>query len=183
MLYGAGDRESAAPRRSEIMTKNSRHTAVTWAIALAACCLLAVGPVDAQSKKSAKQAESLEEAGESSKVAVRGVLEHLSGMLSGYNSIINGDAKDTQAAYKKLVGDLKAADKKIEGAGKQLASLNKEAEKFFQGWEQDLAGISSEGLREKSASRLETVFTVVSIASAASLYDSPCMSHSTTASR
>ncbi len=45
--------------------------------------------------------------------------------------------------------------KKIDGAKKQLTSLNKEADKFFKAWELDLASISSESLREKSTHRME----------------------------
>jgi hypothetical protein len=124
--------------------------------AAAVCCLLTVATVDAQSKKSAKEAESLEQSGESSKAAVQDLLDHLGKMLGGYNSIINGEAKNTQSAYKQLVGDLNATGKKIDGTKKQLAGLNKEANKFFKAWEQDLSSISSDGLREKSANRLES---------------------------
>ncbi|MEX1310952.1 MAG: DUF2959 family protein, partial [Candidatus Sulfomarinibacteraceae bacterium] len=43
----------------------------------------------------------------------------------------------------------------LDGAKKQLASLSKEADKFFKAWEQDLASISSESLRAKSSDRME----------------------------
>jgi len=119
------------------------------------CCLLTVTTLDAQSKKSAKQADSLEKAGEGAKSAIQDMLEHLGKLLAGYNSIINGEVKNSQSAYKKLVGDMKGADKKIEGAKKQLNALNKEADKFFQAWEKDLASISSDSVREKSANRME----------------------------
>jgi chromosome segregation ATPase len=119
------------------------------------CCLAIVTTVDAQSKKSAKQAESLEKAGERARAAVQDMMGGLGKLLTGYNSIIDGEAKDTQAAYKRLVNDLKKTEKSIAGAKKQLAAMNKEAEKFFKAWEQDLASISSEGLREKSASRMK----------------------------
>ena len=128
------------------------HCAV---VVVAVCCMLAVATVGAQSKKSAKQAESLEKAGEASKTAVRDVLDSLTSLLAGYNSIINGEAKDPQTAYKKLVGDLKGTGNKIDKAKKQLASLNKEADQFFKAWEQDLTGISDENLRAKSANRME----------------------------
>ena len=117
--------------------------------------VLAATTVAAQSKKSAKQTASLEKAGESSKAAVQDVLDSLDKLLTGYNSIINGTAKNPQSAYKKLVGDLKGTGKKIDGAKNGLAALNKEAEKFFKAWEQDLASISSESLREKSTNRME----------------------------
>jgi hypothetical protein len=107
----------------------------------------------AQSKKSAKQTASLEKTGEASKAAVQDALGSLGSLLTGYNSIINGEAKDNQKAYKKLVGDLKSTEKKIDGSTKQVAALGKEADKFFKAWEQDLASISSESLREKSAGR------------------------------
>ena len=75
--------------------------------ALALCCLLVVTTVAAQSKKSAKQAESLENAGEKAKAAVQDVLDDLGKTLAGYNSIISGEAKDAQSAYKKLVDNHK----------------------------------------------------------------------------
>ncbi len=132
----------------------------TWmgrgAVLVAAVCwVLAATTVAAQSKKSAKQTTSLEKAGESSKAAVQDVLDSLGKLLTGYNSIINGTAKNPQSAYKKLVGDLKGTGKKIDGAKKQSVALNKEADKFFKAWEQDLASISSESLREKSTNRME----------------------------
>jgi hypothetical protein len=129
-----------------------------WFVALF-CCLLAVTTVGAQSKKSAKQAESLEKAGESAKAAVQDVLDHLGEMLVGYNAIINGEAKNVQSAYKKLVSDLNGTNKKIDGAKKQLDGMNKEADKFFKAWEKDLESISSDSLREKSAGRLESAQT------------------------
>ncbi len=116
---------------------------------------LTAATAEAQSKKSAKQAASLEKAGEASKAAVQDALGSLGSLLTGYNSIINGEAKDNQKAYKKLVGDLKGTKKKIDGVKKQMDSLSKEANKFFKAWEQDLASISSESLREKSAGRME----------------------------
>jgi len=124
-------------------------------LVVAVCCVLAATTVAAQSKKSAKQTASLEKAGESSNAAVQDVLDSLGKLLTGYNSIINGTAKNPQSAYKKLVGDLKGTGKKIDGAKKQLGALSKEADKFFKAWEQDLASISSEGLREKSRKRMD----------------------------
>jgi Zn-dependent oligopeptidase len=126
---------------------------VTWAIAL--CLVFASATALAQSKKSAKQAASLETTGEASKAAVADVLTSCGNLLAGYNSIIDGTANDSQKAYKKLVGDLKTTEKKLDGARKQVASLNKEADKFFKAWEQDLQSISNESLRDKSAVRME----------------------------
>ena len=125
------------------------------ACAVALCCVFMATNAQAQSKKSAKQTASLEKAGEASKAAVQDSLGSLGSLLTGYNSIINGDAKDNQKAYKKLVGDLKSTEKKIDGSKKQVAALGKEADTFFKAWEQDLANISSESLREKSAGRMK----------------------------
>jgi len=124
-------------------------------LVVAVCWLLIATTAAAQSKKSAKQAASLEKAGESSKAAVQDVLDNLDEVLIGYNSIIDGTAKNPQSTYKKLVGALKGTGKKIDGARKQLATLNKEADKFFKAWEQDLSSISSENLREKSTNRMD----------------------------
>jgi len=122
---------------------------------VALLCAFAAPASRAQSKKSAKQTASLEKAGEASRTAVRDALGSLGSVLADYNSIINGEAKDNQKAYKKLVDDYKGAEKQIDGVKKQLDALRKEADKFFKAWEQDLASISSESLREKSAGRMK----------------------------
>jgi len=124
-------------------------------IAVGFCVVIAAPTVLAQSKKSAKQSASLEKTGEASKAAVEDVLTSCGNLLAGYNSIIDGTAKDSQKAYKKLVGDLKSTEKKLDGARKQVASLSKEADKFFKAWEQDLQSISNESLRDKSSARME----------------------------
>jgi len=128
-------------------------------LAAAVCCVLIVTPVEAQSTKTAKEAQSLEKAGENSQKAVQDLLDHMKKLLVGYNSIIDGEAKNPQSAYKKLVGDLKDTEKKRDGTKKQVVALNKEADKFFKAWEQDLDSISSDSLREKSAKRLELART------------------------
>jgi hypothetical protein len=128
---------------------------LTIVIAIGLCLAIAIPAAQAQSKKSAKQTASLEKSADASKKAVEDVLTSCSGLLAGYNSIIDGTAKDNQKAYKKLVGDLKSTKKKIDGSKKQLTSLGKEADKFFKAWEQDLASISNESLRDKSSARME----------------------------
>jgi len=137
------------------MRKSDLWTNLTIVIAVGLCLAIATPAAQAQSKKSAKQTASLEKSADASKKAVEDVLTSCSGLLAGYNSIIDGTAKDNQKAYKKLVGDLKSTEKKLDGSKKQLASLSKEADKFFKAWEQDLASISSESLRSKSAARME----------------------------
>jgi len=137
------------------MTRKNQWPVRAALIVISVCCLLAAPVAQAQSKKSAKQTASLEKTGEASKAAVEDVLTGCGNLLSGYNSIIDGTAKDSQKAYKKLVGDLKSTEKKLDGARKQVASLSKEAEKFFKAWEQDLQSISSESLRDKSSARME----------------------------
>jgi len=137
------------------MKLTDHWTARAAACCVALCCVFTATNAQAQSKKSAKQTASLEKAGEASKAAVQDALTSLGSLLTGYNSIINGEAKDNQKAYKKLVGDLKGTEKQIDGVKKQLDSLGKEADKFFKAWEQDLASISSESLREKSAGRMK----------------------------
>jgi uncharacterized protein YoxC len=122
---------------------------------VAVCCMLTVSTLSAQSKKSAQQTANLEKSGEACKAAVQDALNSLDKLLAGYNSIIEGEAAKPESAYKKLVGDLKDAGKKIDTVKKEAAALDKEAAKFFKAWEQDLASISSDSLREKSATRME----------------------------
>lgn len=133
-------------------TGNWADRAAVCGVAL--CCVFTATIVQAQSKKSAKQAANLEKSGDAAKTAVQDVLTSVNGLLAGYNSIIDGEAEDNQKAYKKLVGDLKTTEKKTNGAKKKLASLSKDADKFFKAWEVDLQSISSESLRDKSAARM-----------------------------
>ncbi len=120
-----------------------------------AACLVLGSAGYAQDKKTAKQAESLEKAGEDAKQAVDDVLAHVVKMLEGYNEIIDGSAKNPQSAYKKLAGDLKSSDKMLKDATKKLESMEKEAGKFFAAWEADLQSFSSDSMKEKSQKRLD----------------------------
>jgi len=118
-------------------------------------CLALGGTATQAQKNTAKQAESLSKAADNAKKQVGGVVDHLSKMLAGYNSIIDGSAKNAQSAYKKLAGDLKSTEKMIQGANKSVQALNKEAGKFFADWEKDLGEYSNEDLKQKSMARLE----------------------------
>jgi len=123
-------------------------------LAVTACLVLGGTLVLAQSKKSAKEAENLSKAADNAKKSVGDVVDHLGKMLEGYNSIINGTAKNPQSAYKKLVGDLKSTEKMIQGAGKSLDAVNKDAQKYFAAWETDLESFTNEELKQKSQDRL-----------------------------
>ena len=112
-------------------------------------------PVNAQSKKSAKQAENLAKSAESAKASMQKALDSVGKLHDGYNSIIDGTAKNPQSTYKKLVGLLKDTQKEIDRTQKQVQAMNKEAGKFFAAWESDLNEISNEDLRQKSQTRLD----------------------------
>jgi prefoldin subunit 5 len=142
--------------------KDGQHATKTMKRALRCGLVLAVGlclvlggtSVYAQTKN-AKAAESLAKSGENAKKSISDVVEHVDKMLKGYNAIIDGSAKNTQSAYKKLSSDLKSTEKMVQGAGKELNSLNKEAEKFFSAWEKDLKSFSNDDLKQKSQTRLD----------------------------
>ena len=120
-----------------------------------ACLALGGTAVQAQ-KNTAKQTESLSKAADDAKKQVSDVVGQLDKMLKGYNSIIDGSAKNAQSAYKKLTGDLKGTEKMIQGAQKSLQAMKKEADKFFAAWEKDLEDYSNEDLKAKSTARLKT---------------------------
>ena len=139
------------------MSLTGGHRVRVVVAALAAVLFVGGSTVQAQSKKNAKQAENLMKAGENAKAAIGDALEHVGALLDGYNSIIDGTAKNAQSAYGKLVSDLKGTQKKIDGAHKSLESMNREAEKFFAAWEADVASISSDSLKEKSLGRMDAM--------------------------
>ena len=120
-----------------------------------ACLVLGGTAVQAQ-KNTAKQTESLSKSADDAKKQVGDVVSQLDKMLKGYNSIIDGSAKNAQSAYKKLTGDLKSTEKMIQGAQKSLQAMKNEAHKFFAAWEKDLGDYSNEDLKAKSTARLET---------------------------
>jgi uncharacterized protein YoxC len=131
------------------------HRTARILILAAIVCLIVGGSTIQAQQKTAKQAESLSKSADNAKKQVSGVVEHLGKMLQGYNSIIDGKAKNPQSAYKKLTGDLKSTEKMLQGAQKSLQALNKEAGKFFTDWEKDLGDFSNEDLKQKSMARLE----------------------------
>lgn len=123
-------------------------------VGIIACLALGGTAVLAQAK-TAKQSESLSKAADDAKKQVNSVVEQVSKMLTGYNAIIDGSAKNVQSAYKKLSGDLKSTEKMLQGADKSVQAMNKEAGKFFTSWEKDLGEFSNEELKQKSMTRLE----------------------------
>ena len=125
-----------------------------FVLVLGACLLLGGTSIFAQSK-TAKEAENLKKSADDAEKSIADVVDHVKGMLESYNSIVGGAAKNAQSEYKKLANDLKATDKKIQSASKGMGSLDKQANKFFDQWEKELAEYSSDSMKQKSTDRFE----------------------------
>ena len=120
-----------------------------------ACGLIGITPVSAQGTKSVKAREAVVSTGEETKKALTDSLEQWGKVLDGYNSIMDGSAKNTEKTYKTLLSDLKAVEGKGEGAKKSLQKMDKQAQSFFKDWEKELDKFTSDSMKEKSTGMLE----------------------------
>ena len=74
--------------------------------------------------------------------------------LAEYNAIIDGEAGDPRAAYKKLGKEIKRSVKRAEDVRHEVDRMDQVAMKFFGEWEESLADFTSDDLRAKSEQRL-----------------------------
>jgi hypothetical protein len=124
------------------------------AIALV-CGLTGITPVTAQGTKSVKAREAVVATGEESKAALEDSLTQWGKILDGYNSIMDGSAKNTEKTYKTLLSDLKAAEGKGANTTKSLTKMDKQAQSFFKDWEKELDQFSNESMKEKSTAMMD----------------------------
>jgi hypothetical protein len=101
-----------------------------------------------------KEAEKLAEAGDTAKQDIQAAAVGLKEVLVQYNAIIDGSV-ERKSAFKTLEGEVKTADRMIEEAGDSVAAMNKQAEKFFAGWQREVDRMSDEDLRERNQGRLD----------------------------
>jgi chromosome segregation ATPase len=110
------------------------------------------GPASAQD--GVKQTEALVKKGESTVKSITEARTQLDKTLATYNSIIEGKATDTKAAYKDLEKQVKDCEAKSEDVKKQKEAMDIEADKLYTSWTTGLADISNPDLKQRSQTRL-----------------------------
>jgi hypothetical protein len=122
----------------------------------ALCCTLSfVAPLHAQSVKSVKEREAAVKSGTEAKAAIMDSMDQFSKVLAGYNSILDGTAKNLEKAYKTLLSDTKNIEGKRNTSQKSMEKMDKQAKSFFASWEKELEVFNDPGMKEKAGSMLE----------------------------
>lgn len=124
----------------------------THGLLVAATLGLAIATASAQD--GVKQTEALVKKGESTIKSITDARIQLDKTLGTYNSIIEGKATDTKAAYKDLEKQVKDCEAKSEDVKKQKEAMDLEADKLYTSWTTGLADITNPDLKQRSQTRL-----------------------------
>ena len=111
-------------------------------------------PAAALAQDNIKQTEAVVKKGEETLKTIGEARAQLEKTLATYNSIMEGKAPDSKAAYKDLQKAVKDCESKSEDVKKQRDLMDAEADKLYTSWTTSLAGISSPDLKQKSEARL-----------------------------
>jgi len=122
-------------------------------LVLAGCAALGLASA-AGAQDGIKQTESLVKKGESTLKSIAEARTQLDKTLATYNSIIEGKAVDSKAAFKDLEKAVKDCESKSESVKKNKDEMDAEAEKLYTGWTAGLAEITSPDLKSRSEARL-----------------------------
>jgi ElaB/YqjD/DUF883 family membrane-anchored ribosome-binding protein len=90
--------------------------------------------------------------------AVQGLAEaklQLQTTLASYNALVNELSKDRRGDYKKLQKAVVETNKRVSETQLRLATMDGEANAYFDGWTGSLENITNPDLRKRSAERLE----------------------------
>jgi len=74
--------------------------------------------------------------------------------VEGYNAIIDGEASDNRAAYKKLKKDIGRSESRAMDVRTEVEKMENVAANFFSDWESSLDDFTSADMRQKSEDRL-----------------------------
>jgi hypothetical protein len=154
MISGIDDRypreETEMGSKSRTEERIGRIVALT---AMAAVLTVAGAPLHAQSATH-KKIDKLVNRAHYVIGSLKGARLQIAATLDEYNSIIDGEATDPRAAYKKLGKEIKRSEKRADDVRVEVERMDQVATKFFGEWEESLADFSSDDLRAKSEERL-----------------------------
>lgn len=102
-----------------------------------------------------KQIDKLVDRAGDTIAAIRAARRQVSTTVSDYNQILDGEAEDNRAAYKKLQKALKKSEKSAAAVGAQAEKMDLAASDYFAGWEASLSEITSDDMRTRSEERMK----------------------------
>ena len=120
---------------------------------LAAVIALGI-PAAAFAQDNIKLTEVVVKRGEDTLKSIGEARAQLEKTLATYNSIIEGKAPDSKAAYKDLQKAVKDCESKSEDVKQKREQMDLEADKLYTSWAGSLASINSPDLKQKSEARL-----------------------------
>ncbi len=125
--------------------------------ALMICSALALAPAAtlAQSTQGQKLSDRLVSRAEATIRSISGAEDQYKVTLAAYNTLLEGKAEDNQKAYKGLVKEVGRTEKALENVRSRVAAMDTSAQEYFTDWEQSIAAISSDDLKQRSQTRLD----------------------------
>lgn len=86
--------------------------------------------------------------------AIRHARIQIKATVDDYNEILQGEAEDNRAAYKKLQKALVKSEKTVDAVGSEADRMDLAANRYFNSWKASLSEFSSDEMRERSEARM-----------------------------
>jgi ElaB/YqjD/DUF883 family membrane-anchored ribosome-binding protein len=93
---------------------------------------------------------------------IRAASGQLDATLDSLNDLVNNSQPDLRPQYKKFSGNVDDLGKLARSVDESVNSMRDKSNEFIAKWSQDSAGIQSEDIRNRSASRLKEVSEALS---------------------
>ncbi len=135
-------------RRLRALTSALLGLAVLAALAMPSTVL-------AQSNQGLKLTNKLIKSANSTIAEIAAARAQIEKTLSGYNEIVDGKVPNNTKAYKALKKDIDKCDVARGDVRTKMVDMQLAADGLFENWENDLAGFSSEEMKQRSNTRLE----------------------------
>jgi hypothetical protein len=102
-----------------------------------------------------KESQKLLEYSQGARDALTAMKKEVGSTMDLYNTLIAGEAKNSQSTYKKLTQAISKSEKASEKSGSSVEKMQKQAGKVYSAWEKELEGYENEQLKELGVQRLD----------------------------
>ncbi len=144
---------SSTGHRSSRITSRLNMRPTPTLVGLLVTVLLAVSGV-ASGQAGSKESQKFLGYSEDARATLEDTKDQLAATLDYYNSLVLGEARKPQSAYKRMAKSLDKTEKLAEKTGDRVKKMQAQAEKVFSQWQQELEGYQNDKLRELGAERL-----------------------------
>jgi len=132
-----------------VNTKSSSlFSAILLVIGFLLCSVVAFAEMGKDTKKDEGYREDTRE-------SLTDARSQLATTMALYNSLLNVEAEDAESVYRDLGQAIKKNEKIWKGYVKDAGRLNKQADKMFGNWNEEIADFSDEQMRELGQQRLD----------------------------